>query len=350
MTLGPGPLDRRAIVERHAVEVTGIVAESPLSVGNGELCFTVDVTGLQTFPDRYPVADPSGARPGTLLGTMSSWGWHSTPAAGHDGSGGGEPYRLDETMRIYRTPRGPVPYVDMRGDLGAGTESPASAAESWLRNNPHRLDLARIGLVVTDGGAPRPPEAAELGGIRQRLDLWAGVIVSRFRLRGAPVTVTTVCHPERDVLAVRIETGADGPALGVRLAFPYGSESWNNAADWTRPEAHSSTVRPIGGGCTVERVLDDTVYHVTVLASPAAEIDRTGPHELVVPCAGPVTELCVALGPGRPGDGGAVSVPSFAETAAAAARHWARFWSGGGAVELAGDARAAELEDRKSVV
>jgi len=90
VTNGPGPLDRRAIVERHAVEVTGFLAESPLSVGNGELCFTVDVTGLQTFPDRYPVADPSGARPGTLLGTMSSWGWHSTPVAGHDGSGGGE--------------------------------------------------------------------------------------------------------------------------------------------------------------------------------------------------------------------------------------------------------------------
>ncbi|MEV5410255.1 hypothetical protein AB0K60_15640 [Thermopolyspora sp. NPDC052614] len=344
---GPGPrIDRRALVDRHAVEVTGLptddTAPSPLSVGNGELCFTVDVTGLQTFPERYPVADPSGARPGTLLGTMSSWGWHSTPVPGR----GGEPYALEETMRVYRTPRGPVPYVDMRGDLGAGTESPASPAESWLRNNPHRLDLARIGLVVTRDGAPRPPDPGELSEVRQRLDLWTGVIVSRFRLGGTPVTITTVCHPERDVLALRVETVPDGDAaLAVRLAFPYGSESWNNAADWTRPEAHSSTVRPSGEGHVVERALDDTAYHLTLVSSPGGEPARIGQHELAVPCRAPVTELCVAFGPGRPDD---ADVPGFAETLAASARHWERFWTTGGAVELAGsrDERAPELERR----
>jgi hypothetical protein len=342
---GPGPrIDRRALVDRHAVEVTGLpsgAAEaSPLSVGNGEFCFTADVTGLQTFPERYPVEDPSpGARPGTLLGTMSSWGWHSTPVPGR----GGEPYELAETMRVYRTPRGPVPYVDMRGDLGSGTESPASAAESWLRNNPHRLDLARIGLVVLSDGAFRPPDPGELSDVRQRLDLWSGTIVSRFRLRGTPVTVTTVCHPDRDVLALRVEVGGDA-ALGVRLAFPYGSESWNNAADWTRPEAHSTTVRPFGGGHTVERVLDDTVYHLTLLSS-AGDVTRTGRHELVVPCAVPATELCVAFAPGPPPG---AEPPGFAGTLAAAARHWERFWTTGGAVEFAGsrDERAPELERR----
>ncbi|MFD0662491.1 hypothetical protein [Thermocatellispora tengchongensis] len=221
---GPG-IDRRALVARHAVEVSGVVAESPLSVGNGEFCYTADVTGLQTFPGLYPVQDPGGGGRGTLLGTMSSWGWHSVPAA--------EPYDLAATMRTYRTPRGPVAYVDMRGGLSAHGESPSSAAESWLRANPHRLDLGRVGLVLH--GAP--PAPADLAGARQRLDLWTGAIGSRFRLGGVPVRVTTVCHPRRDVLALRVESDLLASGLAVRFAFPYGSQAWSDAADWSRPEA-----------------------------------------------------------------------------------------------------------------
>ena len=44
-------VDRKAVVRRHTVEMSGIDPRSPLSVGNGELCLTVDVTGLQTFED-----------------------------------------------------------------------------------------------------------------------------------------------------------------------------------------------------------------------------------------------------------------------------------------------------------
>jgi hypothetical protein len=345
VTRGPAPrLDRRALVDRHAVEVTALPAAgapaAPLSVGNGELCFTVDVTGMQTFPGRYPVAGPAGEPPGTLLGTLSSWGWHSTPVPG------GEPYPLEAAMRTYATPRGPVPYVDMRGSLATGGESPASAAEAWLRANPHLLDLGRIGLVVSAADAPyRAPEPGEIDGVHQRLDLWRGVIVSRFRLRGRPVTVTTVCHPERDVIGLRVETAAagEGDGLGVRIAFPYGSEAWHDAADWTRPEAHTTIVHASEGRIAIERTLDDTVYRVMMVSTPAAGIARTGPHELVAECAGPVTELCVAFGRDRPH-----GVPSFAETLVAAARYWERFWTTGGAVELAGsaDGRAAELERR----
>ena len=97
---------------------------------------------MQTFPECYPVADPHGGA-GTLLSTQAQWGWHNVPgAARHD---------LAHTRRVYDTPRGPVPYVDMRGSLSGGADSPASAAESWLRNNPHRLDLGRIGWSTTRG-------------------------------------------------------------------------------------------------------------------------------------------------------------------------------------------------------
>ncbi|MEV0387095.1 hypothetical protein [Nonomuraea sp. NPDC050643] len=318
-------IDRRELVGRHAVETRRILPESPLSVGNGELCCTVDVTGLQTFPAAHPAEDRTGTGPGTLLAIMASWGWHSVPGS----------HAPAETTRTYETARGPVPYVDMRGGLSGSGEAPASAAEAWLRANPHRLDLGRIGLAAV-AGPPLSP--ADLGDVHQRLDLWTGVLTSRYRLRGAPFTVVTACHPERDVLAVRVESPVLSE-LAVRLAFPYGSQAWGNAADWSRPEAHASVLRPSAGGFTVQRVLDDTAYDVAVTMTGGGRVSAGGPHEFLITFGEPAAELVIAFRT----EGG---LPCFRQVAAASARHWARFWNTGGAVELPGGERAHELERR----
>ena len=67
------PIDRHALVTRHNPVLHALDPSSPLSVGNGEFCFTADVTGLQTFPDAYD------GRDATPLCTMADWGWHSFP-------------------------------------------------------------------------------------------------------------------------------------------------------------------------------------------------------------------------------------------------------------------------------
>jgi hypothetical protein len=309
----PEPIDRRAVVARHTVEVTGLDPGAALSVGNGELCMTVDVTGLQTFPERYPVADRNGGTPGTLLGTQAQWGWHSLPRPpGAD---------LARTVRLYDTGRGPVSYVDSAVDEDT----------HWLRANPHRLDLARIGLVLLDGD--RPPSPGELGPCRQVLDPWTGVITSAVELAGRRVRVTTACHPDEDTLAVRVEA-APG-VFGVRIAFPYGSAAWGNAADWSRADAHETSVEPRPDGVLVHRRLDDAVHRLYVRA---ASVRRTGRHELLVTAPGPVLDLTVSTVEGT----GAEAV--FAASGA----HWPRFWCGGAALDLAGstDPRAQELERR----
>ena len=72
-------IDRKAVVSRHNVVYTGETGEaaciaSPLSVGNGAFCVTVDYTGLQTFaPDCAAASFP--------LCTMAEWAWHRSPAA-----------------------------------------------------------------------------------------------------------------------------------------------------------------------------------------------------------------------------------------------------------------------------
>src|SRR5690625_3978970 len=130
---------RRALVGGHAVQGHQIEPTSPLTVGNGDFACTVDLTGLQSLPDAYPVSPRDRSRPpGTLLGTQSTWGWHSMPSA--------RAYTWRDALVPYETPRGTVPYVDMSGSISTGTESGTGERDLILRGNPHRIDLGRIGL------------------------------------------------------------------------------------------------------------------------------------------------------------------------------------------------------------
>ena len=64
-------IDRKLVVQRHNILLSKIDSLSSLSVGNGNFAFTVDATGMQSFPDAYANGVP--------LGTQSVWGWHSFP-------------------------------------------------------------------------------------------------------------------------------------------------------------------------------------------------------------------------------------------------------------------------------
>src|SRR5580765_5925537 len=68
-------INREALVKRHNVINTEADPRSALTVGNGKFAFTVDVTGLQSFPEFYANGIP--------LGTESEWGWHSFPNMHH---------------------------------------------------------------------------------------------------------------------------------------------------------------------------------------------------------------------------------------------------------------------------
>jgi len=341
-------VDRKAVVRRHTVEVTDVDPASPLSVGNGELCLTVDVTGLQTFPERYPVPDPAGGVPGTLLGTQSQWGWHSAPRpAGVD---------LADTRRAYQTTHGEVLYVD--SDPQAGSDDSAlDEASRWLRANPHRLDLARVGLVLGDAsGAFRAPSASDLGAGRQVLDLWTGVIESDVVLGGQNLHVTTACHPGRDAIAIRVARRPDaGPApssdhaIGVRVAFSYGSQSWNNAADWSSPDEHATVVHSVPDGAVIRRQFDgdtEPTYRVRTWTPDGTAVLRDGLHAVIASATTPVLELVVEFTPGGPEDDGpALGVDAVLD---ACREHWPRFWERGAAVDFSGssDPRAGELERR----
>ena len=339
-------VDRKAVVRRHAVEMADIDPRSPLSVGNGELCLTVDVTGLQTFPEQYPVTDPAGGAAGTLLGTQSQWGWHSVPRP--DG------VDLADTRRPYWAGPREVLYVDSNPQSGSD-DSGLDQGRRWLRANPHRLDLARIGLVIREASDTfRSPSLADLGASRQVLDLWTGVIGSDIVLAGQRLHVTTACHPDRDAIGIRVEHHTDhapdhAGAVAVRLAFPYGSQSWNNAADWSRPGDHTTVVDPVPDGALICRHFDgasEPTYRVRLWTPAETQVQREGDHAVVVTAAGPVLELVVELAVGHED----TALPALGVDAVleACRQHWSSFWGRGAALDLAGstDPRAAELERR----
>jgi hypothetical protein len=331
-----GKLDREAIVKRHNPVLRAPDIDSALQVGNGEFAFSADITGLQTFPAAYEEGMP--------LGTMAQWAWHTFPNP--------ENFQLHEVMRPYEAHGRTVLYAETPNE-----PERARQAVIWLRENPERIHLARIGLQFADRDG-RPVALADLSDVRQELDLWRGLLSSEFRLGDSLVRVETVCHPQRDLLAARISSSLlRQRRLGVAIAFPYASTSWTKGYYWDSPARYETRVTRSDRGATFDCILDETRYTATA-AWPAARLEDAEPHHFRLVSEGEEEiELAIEFSPkqmpcracpvptGRERGG---RILSFAEVRDSSARHWAAFWSSGGAIDFSEstDARAAELERR----
>lgn len=358
LSVVPQAIDRQSLVTRHNVNLTRPDPLTPLSVGNGEFAFTADITGLQTFPDYHESGMP--------LGTQSNWGWHTLPSE--------EAGKLTDVLEEYTVGSRKVPYAE---DGRSGAYSPAGA---WLRANPHRLHLGRIGLtfrlldrrpVLTGLTAPEKPlyvgaglptspyviedhtRIEDIGNPTQTLDLWTGLLTSRFEVHGAKVTVETVCHPEDDTLAVRVASPLlTKGGLAISLGFPYGADEWRIAADWNHPHLHRTgalhdcITSALPGRKTLKlmRTLDDDHYYVAVACSPEMQVRCPADHQFEFWTSADSIEAVFAFSPKFI----TKTLPEFAAIKAAAADHWQRFWTSGGAIDFSActDPRAAELERR----
>ncbi len=317
------PIDREALVKRHNPVLHQLDANAPFTVGNGGFAFGADITGLQTFADYYH-------RHGIPVETLSRWSWHSQPNPNN--------YKLSDTNQDFALPDGRT--------LGFPTRMNSPAGD-WLRKNPHIHPLAQLALewVKPDGSAFVPEDVREP---EQTLDLWRGVVSSRFKLEGRSVSVTTVCAPDSDTIGVRIESPlVRQGALRVRLAFPRGHDlTVKNTPplDWSHPESHTSQLveRVFSGGSLIRRKIDDTRYAV-ILSVPAK---RTGPHDFSLAGKSNVLEFTIQF---LPGDRSLPSVPrNFAQVLAGSADHWRKFWNSGAAVDFSGSTNplAQKLEKR----
>ena len=234
------PIDRHALVTRHNIECDALATTLPL--GNGEFCFTADATGLQTFAGN----------------AMAQWGWHSFPLPE-----GWTPDRVPPTGTFQQ------------GRNTGGDKFPKDTAviRTWMFDNPHRLNLARLRFCHADG---RALETTEISAVKRTLDLWTGTQTAHFEVAGQPVHVETCVDPQHDAVAVRIESPllARGELL-VTLDFPYASiksEPW--VGNWAQPELHTTKLTRHGErSADFARQLDGTRYNVRLAWSAGARLD-----------------------------------------------------------------------------
>ena len=321
-----GPIDREALVRRHNPTLTKVDPHAPLMLGNGDIGFTADITGLQTFPEQYSDLAP--------LLTMAQWSWHSFPNT--------MGYTEADGLRQVPVPgRGEQPYAWMK----AWSDAETNPAYTWLRANPHRFSLGRIGLALSDaeGHAAR---FGDLTATTQTLDMWTGALTSRFTYGGQPVEVVTRVHPDVDMVMVEIVSPLVGQRrLGVDVRYPGVTEAINiDPSNWENETSHATSIVAQSDGKTrVRRTLDDTTYWSSILGS--GEVVQAGPHAFRVM--------------GRSGDRLTVMVrfdqteavtptPAIAQADAAVTAHWNAYWTDGGVVDFSGstDPRATELERR----
>lgn len=318
-------IDRKALVTRNNPTVTSVDTLASLSVGNGGFAFTTDITGLQTFPEHY--------RNGVPLGTQSEWGWHSFDNP--------EQYRIEESYKMYDFGHGHRELYATQPKTGR-----AKGAADWYRSNPHRLHLGCIGLEM-EGLKPN-----DIKNPRQTLDMWTGTISSTFHVQRLTFNVTTVCHPERDLIAACIKTNPKHhtsaiihqTSINLRFPYPTGGHS-DDACNWQADDKHQTRlVTQSEHSAVLERTIDKTVYYISLQwKEPATLREKRKNYWVLESKDNQLTFCCEFLESGKE-----LAKESFATVADKSAAYWQQFWQTGGVVDFSHckDKRAKELERR----
>lgn len=310
-----GKIDRFALISRNNPHVTSIDTMASLTVGNGRFAFTADVTGLQTFPEVYSAGVP--------LGTMSDWGWHSFPNT--------EDYRFEETLKEYDFGRGRKELYSVQFKEDGRNKD----AANYFRVNPHRMHLGALGFHNMD--------AMSISDIDQTLDMWNGVIESKFASDGNKVEVRTSVDPQLDMVAAVIRDEGRHP-ISLRLPYPTGKHS-DDACDWTADSLHTTEIvvsEP--GKAVVRHTLDSTSYFITLQWDAATEVEKISSNSVVI--TPDADKWSVTAQFTREMNG---SDDMDAEKVIAhASDYWQKFWKDGGVVDFSRctDPRAKELERR----
>ncbi len=320
-------IDRYALVSRNNPINTELDSLSSLTVGNGDFAYTVDITGLQSFPEKY--------RNGVPLGTQSQWGWHSFPNPNN--------YSFNETLKEYNFRGKKEVYSVQTRENGRSKD-----AANWYRNNPHRMHLGYTGIeLMNKSGKKASPE--QLTDIRQELHLWEGIITSQFTLDSIPVNIKTVCHPKKDEITATIQSELISQnKLNINFKFPYptGLHS-DDASDWDAAQKHSShIIEQDEKSCLIKRVLDETAYFVQVKWKGKAQVKQIEPHYFILK---PDTtqsnfSFSFSYADQLPAGNNPMADSPFNEST----EYWSSFWKKGGAIDFSQckDQRAKELERR----
>lgn len=330
------PIDRQALVARHRISSDNL--ESTLGIGNGNFCFNVDGTGLQTFGGD----------------TLSHWGWYSEPLP--------EGFTWDDVAETG---------TYWQGRLNGADPWPADKGPlyGWTREAPHQMNLARIRFTRSSGAELK---REEISNVKRDLDLWTGVHTTTFTLDGEQVEVVTCVTDDVKLdssvaIRVRSELLKKG-ALAVQVDFPYPSlrhGAWDGDFSASAPETPFTIVKPniVNNALIVKRELKNEyargkignysyATRLDVVGGFLAQVATTS-SLFAIPTDAELYLLATFDGGDYCGqecdDSVLKAAPiKFEEALAISAKRWENFWLSGAAVDLSesSDPRWRELERR----
>lgn len=265
-------IDPFTLVSRNNIENSIIDSLSSMSVGNRHFIFTVDITGLQTFPDFY-----SGVNP---LITMSDWGLHR----------GNNP--------------GSYSYSYHLGMMGL----------KILKENGKEISIRDIEAPV------------------QKLNLWTGEIDSRFNIENITVHLMTVCHPDYDMISVKIISDLiRKKRLSIKINFspgvtsPTGHDFGSSLMNTTKVLSDTNNL------VIFDRSQNNNDYNVMVWCNDA-DLNKIAQHlySLEPDRSDSIYSFsCQFLNNPETG-----RIQNFGETEAASRKSWGKFWTTGSTIDF----------------
>ncbi|KAF7156279.1 hypothetical protein CNMCM5623_009672 [Aspergillus felis] len=316
-------INRREVVRRFNPVRTNLSSTTPIQVGNGNFAFGADITGLQTI---------------LPYNILSSWCWANDSVPTEPG----QDNPSDFTGLDWWT-HGKLVNYDM--------PNPAEAALStWLRANPHRVNLGRIGFLYNGKNI----SLADLSNMLQTLDLYTGLLTSEFVLGGERVVVQTVGSPSSDDVAVRVDPQLlQNGSLSVFFDYPLttGAASFQApfVGDWHAVSNHTTRL-PVHDHqkVVIEHSLGGTTYYNSIswLSQGSISGPINGTHRYVLNPSGKTTfSFTSTYSPENNAE-----VNTFNRVKAESATWWAKYWESGSFVDLTATGRPDTEELQRRII
>jgi hypothetical protein len=225
-----------------------------------------------------------------------------------------------------------------------------SEISNWLRENPHRLNLANVGFDFGRQGVTED----DLQHKTQELDMWSGRLSSSFVYDRLPVEVETWADPDSDTIAVNVKSKLLKRNLGLFVDFPYPDKEKFNApfvGHFNLTSKHSTVLERLSSNSArIAHTLDETTYYTHVSWTGCGRI--TGPskgtHRYTFTTSQSNTHLVITFSP-TPSPPETTTTTTYPLITTRSRTWWKAFWTTGAFIDLTSipsDPRALDLQKR----
>ncbi len=260
------------LVAENNIVNSVIDSMSSMSLGNGHFIFSTDITGLQTFPDFYS--------DGTPLITWSDW---------------------------------------------------SGVTENTPGRNSYRYQLGTIGLRILKKNG-KEISVNDIGVPVQILNMSAGEIDSRFSIEDIPVHLKTVCHPDYDIISVKIISDLIGKRrLSIKIDFSDRIPSFPGTSYGSSRMNTTEVVSDTNNLLIFDRSRNNDKYKVMIWLNDAHVINISQNIYYLEPDGSDSTYSFSCQFLNNPEDG---RIQDFGETETASRDSWEKFWSTIGNTDL----------------